>query len=121
MESYQVKSLISPVTWSSNGSSPKAGMYLAHSTNTSNCCLIESQTSPTVAAFCSDKSTVPTGDVIWMETENQMSLRPNLSFFIAFIFIQKLLQSKLSLGALQRSRAPNMQVAAKTPVNRKKP
>lgn len=64
------QSQIRPVTWSSNGSSPKAGMYLAHSTNTSNCCLIESQMSPMVAAFCSDRSTIPAGLVIWMEREN---------------------------------------------------
>lgn len=53
------------VTWSSSGSSPKAGIYLAHSTNTSNCCLIESHTSSTVADFCSDMSVIPTGAVIW--------------------------------------------------------
>lgn len=60
-----------PVTWSSSGSSPKAGIYLAHSTKTSNCCLIESQRSPTLADFCSDMSAIPTGAVIWREGENK--------------------------------------------------
>lgn len=60
----------SPVTWSSSGSSPKAGIYFAHSTKTNNCCLMESQTSPTVADFCSDMSAIPTGAVIWKEMEN---------------------------------------------------
>lgn len=53
-----------PITWSSRGSSPKAGMYLAHSTNTNSCCLIESHMSPTVADFSSDMSARPTGVVI---------------------------------------------------------
>lgn len=58
-------------TWSSSGSSPKAGIYLAHSTSTSNCCLIESQTSPTKADFCSDTSAIPTGDVIYAEEKEE--------------------------------------------------
>lgn len=60
----------SSVTWSSSDSSPKEGMYLAHSTNTSNCCLMESHTSPTLADFCSAMSAIPTGAVIWRETQN---------------------------------------------------
>ena len=55
----------SSLTWSSSGSSPKVGMYLAHSTKTSNCCLMDSHRSPTVADFCSDKSVTATGAVIW--------------------------------------------------------
>lgn len=39
------------VTWSSRGRSQKAGMYLAHSTRTSSCCFMDSQTSVIVAIF----------------------------------------------------------------------
>lgn len=121
MESYQVKSLISPVTWSSNGSSPKAGMYLAHSTNTSNCCLIESQMSPTVAAFCSDISTIPTGDVIWMETDNQMSLCLNPFLFCIHLYSDIVTIKTVSRCFTEVQSPKHATVAAKTPINRKKP
>lgn len=74
-----------PVTWSSSGSSPKAGIYFAHSTNTNNCCLIESQTSPTVADFCSGMSGIPTGAVIWRETENKGFLGYSSPVFIVLL------------------------------------
>lgn len=75
----------SPVTWSSSGSSPKAGIYLAHSTNTNNCCLIESQTSPTVADFCSDMSAIPTGAVIWGGRKIRVSWVTSRQFHCAFV------------------------------------
>lgn len=39
------------LTWSSRGKSQKAGMYLAHSTNTKSCCFMDSHTSVMVATF----------------------------------------------------------------------
>lgn len=44
-------------------------MYLAHSTNTSNCCRMESHASPMVADFCSVTSAIPNVVVIFRETE----------------------------------------------------
>lgn len=74
-----------PVTWSSSGSSPKVGIYLAHSTNTNNCCLIESHMSPTVADFCSDKSAIPTGVVLCRRRGIEQLAGQSLMLLIKFI------------------------------------
>lgn len=48
-------------TWSSRGSSQKAGMYFAHSTNTRSCCFMDSHTSLMVAIFFMAMSVLCTG------------------------------------------------------------
>jgi len=57
------------LTWSSRGSSQKAGMYLAHSTSTSSCCFMDSHTSEMLAIFFPRMSPLitETGDDIWKE------------------------------------------------------
>lgn len=56
-------------TWSSRGSSQKAGMYLAHSTSTSSCSFMDSHTSAMLAIFFARMSPLipETGEVIWGE------------------------------------------------------
>lgn len=54
------------LTWSSRGSSQKAGMYLAHSTSTSSCSFMDSHTSAMLAIFFARMSPLipETGEVI---------------------------------------------------------
>lgn len=54
-------------TWSSRGSSQKAGMYFAHSTSTRSCCFMDSHTSLMVAIFFMEMSVLCTGlrDKYW--------------------------------------------------------
>lgn len=54
-------------TWSSRGSSQKAGMYFAHSTSTRSCCFMDSHTSLMVAIFFMAMSVLCTGlrDKYW--------------------------------------------------------
>lgn len=56
----------SSLTWSSRGSSQKAGMYLAHSTSTSSCSFMDSHTSAMLAIFFARMSPLipETGEVI---------------------------------------------------------
>lgn len=62
---------MSTLTWSSKGSSQKAGMYLAHSTSTSSCSFMDSHTSAMLAIFFARMSPLipETGDVICRETK----------------------------------------------------
>ena len=54
------------LTWSSRGSSQKAGIYLAHSTSTSSCSFMDSHTSAMLAIFFARMSPLipETGEVI---------------------------------------------------------
>ncbi len=62
------------LTWSSRGRSQKAGMYLAHSTNTSSCCFMDSHTSVMLAIFLVLMSpfSIGAGEVIWTRDRADM-------------------------------------------------